>query len=122
MRHIAALPEEKVPRDAEFKFKDRARDLVEKWHLVLNANKPTDSEGGGANGTTKNEAGDKEDVVTKGTASINLNDKAEEGAFFTSNASLSFTLTISFSVSPTSPDADGVADTSILPDVTMSEE
>lgn len=90
MRHIAALGEDKVPRDAEFRFRDRAKALVEKWHLVLNANKPTDSEGGiGANGTTKNEAGDKDDGVTKGTAAINLNGKTEDSALFTNSDSTS---------------------------------
>ena len=32
MRHIAALEDEKVPRDNEFKFKERAQTLVAKWH------------------------------------------------------------------------------------------
>jgi hypothetical protein len=31
MRHIAALGPEKVPRDNEFKFRDRAKVLVEKY-------------------------------------------------------------------------------------------
>ncbi|KAJ3561459.1 hypothetical protein NP233_g10179 [Leucocoprinus birnbaumii] len=44
MRHIAVLPDDKVPRNAEFKFKDRADALVKKWQQILNANKP-------ANGT-----------------------------------------------------------------------
>jgi hypothetical protein len=44
MRHIAALPEDKVPRDAEFKFRERSDVLVKKWHQILNATK------GGANG------------------------------------------------------------------------
>ena len=39
MRHIYNLPESKLPRDAEFKFKERAKTLVEKWHDILNASK-----------------------------------------------------------------------------------
>lgn len=35
MRHIAALEPEKVPRDSEFKFKDRAQALVNKWHTTI---------------------------------------------------------------------------------------
>lgn len=34
MRHNAALDEGKVPRDAELKFRDRAKDLVEMGLLV----------------------------------------------------------------------------------------
>ncbi|KAI5121573.1 hypothetical protein M0805_000753 [Coniferiporia weirii] len=36
MRHIAALEDERVPRDEEFKFKDRAQALVNKWHTKIN--------------------------------------------------------------------------------------
>lgn len=38
-RHIAALTPSKVPRDAEFKFRERAKSLVERWQVVLNAAK-----------------------------------------------------------------------------------
>lgn len=41
MRHIHALPAEKVPRDEEFKFRERANVLVQKWHDIINANKTT---------------------------------------------------------------------------------
>lgn len=34
MRHIAELEDGKVPQDDEFKFRDRAKDLVRRWHLV----------------------------------------------------------------------------------------
>lgn len=46
MRHIAALEGDKIPRDAEFKFKDRAQALVNKWHQTISTNKPN-----GTNGT-----------------------------------------------------------------------
>ncbi|KAJ7627014.1 hypothetical protein FB45DRAFT_920497 [Roridomyces roridus] len=39
MRHIHLLEPHKVPRDGEFKFRDRAKALVDKWHQILNANK-----------------------------------------------------------------------------------
>ncbi|PSS38004.1 hypothetical protein PHLCEN_2v144 [Hermanssonia centrifuga] len=39
MRHIHALAPEKVSRDEEFKFRDRAKALVDKWHDILNASK-----------------------------------------------------------------------------------
>ncbi|KAF9241853.1 hypothetical protein BU15DRAFT_44615 [Melanogaster broomeanus] len=45
MRHIAALPVEKVPRDDEFKFRVRAKALVDKWHAILGANKPAENGG-----------------------------------------------------------------------------
>jgi len=35
MRHIAALESDKVPRDNEYKFKDRAQALVNKWHMAV---------------------------------------------------------------------------------------
>ncbi|KAH7888919.1 hypothetical protein F5I97DRAFT_1804357 [Phlebopus sp. FC_14] len=45
MRHIAALPQEKVPRDEEFRFRVRAKALVDKWHAILGANKTTEQGG-----------------------------------------------------------------------------
>lgn len=44
MRNIYVLEPSKVPRDSEFKFRDRAKALVAKWHGILNANKPTDGD------------------------------------------------------------------------------
>jgi hypothetical protein len=49
MRHIANLDPEKVPRDEEFKFKQRAQALVDKWQ-VLAHKKPTDGTSDGING------------------------------------------------------------------------
>lgn len=39
MRHIAALSTDKVPRDDEFKFRTRAKSMVDKWHAILGASK-----------------------------------------------------------------------------------
>jgi hypothetical protein len=57
MRHIQSQGDGKIPRDDEFKFKDRAKALVEKWHQILNSNKP--------NGTSSTAA--KGDEATIGT-------------------------------------------------------
>ncbi|KAF8317047.1 hypothetical protein F5887DRAFT_1066632 [Amanita rubescens] len=58
MRHIAVLSEDKVPRDAEFKFRERAKALVDKWHQILNANKSNGAETVTTNGAAKGD-GDK---------------------------------------------------------------
>jgi len=48
MRHIHLQASDKIPRDDEFHFRSRAKALVDKWHVILSANK----EGGpSANGT-----------------------------------------------------------------------
>ncbi|KAJ7349977.1 hypothetical protein DFH08DRAFT_126413 [Mycena albidolilacea] len=40
MRHICVLDPAHVPRDDEFKFRDRAKALLDKWHGLRNANAP----------------------------------------------------------------------------------
>jgi len=35
MRHIAALPKEKIPCDDEFKFRTRATSMVDKWYAIV---------------------------------------------------------------------------------------
>jgi len=35
MRLISELPDEKVPRDGQFRFRVRARMLVDKWQVML---------------------------------------------------------------------------------------
>ncbi|EKM54777.1 uncharacterized protein PHACADRAFT_258859 [Phanerochaete carnosa HHB-10118-sp] len=42
MRHIHALSTDKVPRDDEFKFRERAKTLVDKWHDILSASKASE--------------------------------------------------------------------------------
>jgi hypothetical protein len=80
MRHIAVLPDDKVPGDAKFRFRDRAKSLVDKWHAVLNAGKPGSGEGekeGAAN--TNGDSGAVQEVkeetekVTEGTKNLDLN-------------------------------------------------
>ncbi|KAJ7150154.1 hypothetical protein C8R43DRAFT_1006439 [Mycena crocata] len=68
MRHIHLLEPHKVPRDDEFKFRDRAKALVDKWHQILNAN------------TTGGDGEVASAGVTEGTAAMDLNGTAgEEG-------------------------------------------
>ena len=62
MRHINALPKDKVPRDDEFRFKDRAKALVDKWHEILNENKGSSK----ANGIAV--AGESAKAATNGTS------------------------------------------------------
>ncbi|KZT22577.1 Tudor/PWWP/MBT [Neolentinus lepideus HHB14362 ss-1] len=57
MRHIVALKDEAVPRDDEFKFRERAKVLVDKWHEILDAKKEKPA---AANGTASDSA--KEDA------------------------------------------------------------
>jgi hypothetical protein len=78
MRHIAALDDGKIPGDDEFKFRIRAKNLVDKWHQILNANKPSTgspaaSTAGRADGKADKENTKDEDVVTNGTKNIDLN-------------------------------------------------
>lgn len=56
MCHIAALTTNKVPRDDEFKFLDRAKVLVEKWQHILSSSRTRNSVmmPGLAEGTAKN--------------------------------------------------------------------
>ncbi|KAI9508598.1 hypothetical protein F5148DRAFT_979523 [Russula earlei] len=39
MRHIHLQPSDKIPRDDQFHFRSRAKALVDKWHVILSANK-----------------------------------------------------------------------------------
>lgn len=87
MRHIAVLSDAKVPRDAEFKFRERAEQLVKKWQQILNANKtngapisqPTSTAPISAAPISKLDAAEeKQEAVTEGTAAISLNGKPAE--------------------------------------------
>ncbi|PPQ95931.1 hypothetical protein CVT26_016152 [Gymnopilus dilepis] len=97
MRHIAALSDDKMPpRDEEFHFRTRAKSLVDKWHQILNANKPAAGgspsasaaapatngatkeakEEGGAPGPVEDAAtAANTEEVTNGTKNIDLNGK-----------------------------------------------
>jgi hypothetical protein len=60
MKHVTALPDEKVPRDEEFKFRQRAAHLVEVWQGIVNASKAD-----GASSKTEKMAMDTEDPKTE---------------------------------------------------------
>ncbi|KAF8814822.1 Tudor/PWWP/MBT [Phlegmacium glaucopus] len=120
MRHIAALDDGKIPRDDEFKFRTRAKDLVDKWHQILNANKPpngspTTSTAGQTNGKSDKEQTKlkDEDEVTQGTKNLDLNGKSSYSRTCFSPVSLG---------DDADEDANAdIGDVSMLADVTMSE-
>ena len=96
MRHIHVLPDEKVPRDDEFKFRERAKVLVDKWHDILKTNGASESAKPATNGTRK--AADAEDAAMNGAKTEPDSPMKNEDA-----------------------SANGVGDESMLADVTMSE-
>ncbi|KAI0364417.1 Tudor/PWWP/MBT, partial [Pilatotrama ljubarskyi] len=106
MRHIHALSDDKVPRDDEFKFRERAKVLVDKWHDILKANGAPESKPA-TNGTRK--AGEGEDAAVDADAKGEAEPAAESKADAESK--------------PAEEDApaNGAADESVLADVTMSE-
>ena len=79
MRHIAVLPEEKVPRDAEFKFRERAKALVDKWHQILNANKSNGAEAT-TNGAAKGDEGAETKEMAPEEATVQEKPRGEEQA------------------------------------------
>jgi hypothetical protein len=66
MRHIAAPSQERIPRDSEFGFRDRAKILADRWQEVLDPSK--------ANGTDTGN-----DVAHNGGAAVEANGNAEGG-------------------------------------------
>lgn len=104
MRHIHVLTDDKVPRDDEFKFRERAKVLVDKWHDILKTNgadgKPA------TNGSRK--AADTEDAIT---ANGKANEAKENGTRAGEDVVMK---------GDDSGSANGAADES-LADVTMSE-
>jgi hypothetical protein len=105
MRHIAGLPDGTPPRDDEFKFRERAQKLVDKWAVKTN------TEGGKkTNGSeeTKGENGVSTDKATDGENDQNkVNGDAAEAA---TNGQLAGDVTMT-----------DIGDLSVLPDVSMSE-
>ena len=64
-----------MPGDDQYKFRERAKALVDRWHGVLNAGKPPgEKEANGDVGAMYMERGVKdEENVTEGTKNLNLN-------------------------------------------------
>ncbi|KIM45736.1 hypothetical protein M413DRAFT_66307 [Hebeloma cylindrosporum] len=140
MRHIASLtPEKAPPRENEFNFRKRAKALVDKWHQILNANKPANGSpvsaaGGQRNGNAEGDKEKTEDEVTSATKNLDLNWKGlclflflEHGRFDNSIPFLAEPNGDTTVDEATGAEGDGdldapaEADSSILPDVTMSE-
>ncbi|TDL24291.1 Tudor/PWWP/MBT [Rickenella mellea] len=78
MRHIAALEVDKIPRDGEFKFKDRAQALVNKWHQTI-AVKPSTTTANGTNGTVEGNADMDVDKTGEGKKDVDMKDAPAEG-------------------------------------------
>ena len=128
MRHIHALSEDKVPRDEEFKFRERAKILVDKWHDVLKANGAPESTAPATNGTRK--AADAEDVVSSPNVKPEENgtETKENGANMEVDAHPKSEPeqpvaepTTETDSKPTEDAPNGAADESMLADITMSE-
>lgn len=76
MRHITAVPDERIPRDVEFRFRARAKSLVEKWHEILNSNKPSVDSPVDTTGHLNGKLEEKgAEDVTRGTKNLDLNGK-----------------------------------------------
>ncbi|KAI0358717.1 Tudor/PWWP/MBT [Trametes cingulata] len=129
MRHIHALSDDKVPRDDEFKFRERAKVLVDKWHDILKANGAPESKPA-ANGTRK--AADAEDAAVSspnGKAEENGTEAKQNGTAMEVDADAkgeaepAAESTADAETKPAEEDApaNGAADESVLADVTMSE-
>ena len=133
MRHIAVLTDDKVPGDEQFKFRDRAKALVDRWHGVLNAGKPPGEKE--ANGDVVVEAGmttyvKDEEKISAGTRGLDSSAGANgDGAFLIISFRVSGLTRFLFLsvdrpadlVNEAEGDADAVGDESMLADVTMSE-
>jgi len=73
MRHIAVLTDDKVPGDEKYSFRERAKTLIDRWHAVLNAGKPSGAEVS-ANGNVAAVTGKRdEETVMEGTKNLDLN-------------------------------------------------
>ncbi|KAI0674894.1 hypothetical protein C8Q78DRAFT_508117 [Trametes maxima] len=124
MRHIHALSDDKVPRDDEFKFRERAKVLVDKWHDVLKANGAPESKPA-TNGTRK--AADAEDAAASPNGKENGTETKENGTASMEVDADAKGETESAAADENSKPADedapanGAADESVLADVTMSE-
>lgn len=97
MRHIHALAPEWVPGDDEFKFRERANVLVQKWHDIIKASKtsqgdveappPVSKTNGESDALTSSTSGKKDGKSANGNALPNAKEspkiktqtKAEQG-------------------------------------------
>ncbi|CDO75693.1 hypothetical protein BN946_scf184585.g6 [Trametes cinnabarina] len=131
MRHIYALADEKVPRDDEFKFRERAKVLVDKWHDVLKANGAPESKPATNGAAHKTTDADEGSAAPNGKAEENGAEAKENGS-----ADMQVDENSKGEAEPTAAEksvpeaeskpvedapANGAADESVLADVTMSE-
>ncbi|TFK92545.1 hypothetical protein K466DRAFT_581779 [Polyporus arcularius HHB13444] len=109
MRHISVLPYEKVPRDDEFKFQERAKVLLDKWYdIFVKTNGASDSAKPATDDTRK--AADVEDPAVIGAETKENGTKAESDV-------KPDVIIKDESAAP----ANGAADESVLADATTSE-
>ncbi|OSD04126.1 hypothetical protein PYCCODRAFT_1444240 [Trametes coccinea BRFM310] len=129
MRHIYALSDDKVPRDDEFKFRERAKVLVDKWHDVLKANGAPESKPATTNGTAhKATEGEEGSAAPNGNAKTEENGSAAMQVDAEADAKGEAQPAAAESSAPAAESkpaedapANGAADESVLADVTMSE-
>ncbi|KAF9050609.1 hypothetical protein BJ165DRAFT_1525828 [Panaeolus papilionaceus] len=146
MRHIAARSESDIPRDDEFKFRTRAKALVDRWHQILNTKAGGAANNSSPEATTAHEAGmavmlavmngdemtaprivisdEKEhEDVTRATKNLDLNGKEDAIGSPAADAEAEADGEVDGMTVDQNGAADGAgeADTSVLADVTMSE-
>ncbi|KAI0633492.1 hypothetical protein C8Q77DRAFT_791919 [Trametes polyzona] len=126
MRHIHALTDDKVPRDDEFKFRERAKVLVDKWHDILKANGAPESKPA-TNGTRK--AADAEETPAAANGKAESSPEAKPNGTTTegdadakgeAEPAAEAAADADMQTAEDAP-ANGAADESVLADVTMSE-
>ncbi|KAJ8078334.1 hypothetical protein AAF712_002826 [Marasmius tenuissimus] len=96
MRHIAALKDNQVPKDDKFRFRERAKKLIDRWHVILETSKEGGVKGGkeinGANGApTANGNHSPEQNLPNGALSPNR----EQGTGLTGDMSMLGDVTMS---------------------------
>ena len=126
MRHIHALPKDKVPRDEEYKFRERAKALVDRWHEILSASKTEATVRKPAtNGKTHAEDSDAKTKETNGKedSPVQENAKSNGDAMEVDKKDGAADAEAEADAPAEADDApaDSAADESALADVTMSE-
>ncbi|KAJ3876449.1 hypothetical protein F5051DRAFT_461571 [Lentinula edodes] len=136
MRHITALSDDKVPLDSQYKFRDRAKVLVERWQHIINASrvdgkdssKPLGKDSGfGSKNSAANGIGSKNSPgASQSPAANNGIDENMNGIADAINTSIATDVLVPAASTASidthiGPNADAVGDVSLLPDITMSE-
>ena len=98
MRHIQALEDERLPRNAEFNFRARAKNMVDKWQgMMAPTNGAAPASDAPAEDAKMDDAKDAEETPkTNGTAEVPVEAEAiNEGAFPPVSIYLSLTSSLS---------------------------